>query len=325
MKPVAIKVEIAKEVKYYDITWKLHNVCTYDCSFCGPAYKGGSERWLSLAENKLIFDKIHKAANGKLIWLTFTGGEPTLYPDFIELAKYIKSKNCYLGVVSNGTRSLRWWEEARDAKIIDNLLLTLHPEQGSQPDHFIDILNLFTDEPTSTTCWITSTKETIDQAISAHIYLKKRTGSILLLKPMNIAEYQIKDYFKPHHEIYLKRYRTSRGDLWESKKQTGISKEMSVENNQINIHMSDGSVITALTQEAMHNSWNRFKGWNCKIGEFQAFIDRHRSHRGACFHTTSEYINLLEEDVRFISDPIVCTTEGCFCGSDLVSTKYRDI
>lgn len=325
MKPIPIKVQIAKEVKYYDITWKLHNVCTYDCSFCGPEYKGGTERWLSLEENKLIFDKIYKAANGKLIWMMFSGGEPTLYPDFIELAKYIKSKNCYLGVISNGTRSLRWWEEIRNANVLDNVMLTLHPDQGGDPDHIAEILNLFIDQSTATTCWITSTKESIDKAITAHILLKKKTGAVLLLKPMNIAEYQLKDYFKPQHEIYLKRYRSSRGDLWSSKKQTGIPKEMTVENNQIDIVLSDGTVIRSTTQEAIHNSWNRFKGWNCNIGEFQAFIDRHRLQRGACFHTKPEYINLLEEDARFISDPIVCPNESCFCGSDLISTKYRDI
>ena len=57
MKIFPIKVERSKPLAYKLIEWKLHNVCNHNCSFCGPAHKDGSVRWLTLEKYKL-YDNI---------------------------------------------------------------------------------------------------------------------------------------------------------------------------------------------------------------------------------------------------------------------------
>jgi organic radical activating enzyme len=321
MKPFPIKVEKDSPPEYFDISWKLHNVCTYNCSFCDPSYKDGTDRWLSLEDNKLIVDRLVTAAKGKPVWIMFTGGEPTLFPEFVELVKYIKETGAFVGLLSNGTRSLRWWKELQEAHVLDNLLLTLHPEQGADHTHFAEILNLFLDEHTMTTCWITSTKDTIKQSIDSHLYLSMNTGADLILKAMDIRAYDLDSYLNSHQKTYIQNRRVVRGRLASQKTPSNIPKELSVASNMVNVTMSDGTVKTASTQTVIRENLNIYTGWDCNVGEFQAYVDRNKMHRGACFHATDQYIDLLKNEAAFISDALTCKMDACLCGSDIISTK----
>ena len=57
-------------------------------------------------------------------------------------------------LITNGSRTLRWWKECKDAKILDLLYVTYHPEQTTDYKHVAEVLNLFHDEPTKTNCLI---------------------------------------------------------------------------------------------------------------------------------------------------------------------------
>lgn len=320
MKPFPVKVVLDQEIDYFQVTWKIHNICTYDCSFCEPTYKNGDQRWLTLDEYKLMVDKLLVAAGNKRLWISFTGGEPTLCPHFVELAQYIKSKNCYLSLLSNGTRTIRWWKELRDAGVLDVLTITVHPEQNADPEHISELLNLFLDEPTKTYCWITSTKDTVKQAIDAHIYLCKTTGAEVLVKAMFITGYDLNNYIDPAYQLYIKHRAGARGLLYNKKKLANVPPAP----NTIRIYMNDGSSETVTTENAVRNDMHYFEGWECYVGEFQAFIDYYKMHRGSCFLNTDQYINLLTDDVSFWTTPVTCERPTCLCGADIISTKIKN-
>lgn len=115
MKIFPIKVEKLIPKTYRFIEWKIHNVCNYNCSFCPSRHKNGSQRWFSLDQYKSYIDKLYHLCEGAPYWIQFTGGEPTLFPKLIELCQYIKSKNGLVSLISNGSRTLRWWEELKKA------------------------------------------------------------------------------------------------------------------------------------------------------------------------------------------------------------------
>ena len=325
MKPFPIRVEKETDANYYDITWMLHNVCNHNCSFCDATFKDGSKRWLSLAENKQIVDSIISAANGKPIWFQFTGGEPTLYPDFIELCVYIKSRGAYIGLLSNGSRTIRWWTELRDSKLIENLVLTLHPEQGSTAEHHAEILNLFLYESVHTVCWITSTKDYIQESIDAHKYLVKTTGSEILLKVMNLPKYDITEFMTKRQAIYFKYFNVVKGKRISEKVSTTIPTEISIATNIVSLAMSDGTISKMSSQRAINNRYHLFKGWECYIGKYQAYVDVDRMHRGSCFFNTSSYIDLSSLPANFPSEPVTCGMDECLCGADIVALKVKNV
>jgi radical SAM protein with 4Fe4S-binding SPASM domain len=75
--------------------------CDYNCLHC---YCKGSEntgRELTTAEIKNVLDEIHRAG---CFWLTLTGGDPLIRPDFKEIYAYAKRKGFIITVLTNGYR-----------------------------------------------------------------------------------------------------------------------------------------------------------------------------------------------------------------------------
>jgi MoaA/NifB/PqqE/SkfB family radical SAM enzyme len=99
------------------VTWDLGRRCNYDCSYC-PSHRHDNFSPHSSLEQlidttEFLFDYISVIAehrNNRDFHVSFTGGEPTVNPDFIEFSKYIKEKsrefsnkfNLQLSLTTNG-------------------------------------------------------------------------------------------------------------------------------------------------------------------------------------------------------------------------------
>lgn len=70
--------------------------CNQNCKYC-HRFLGINE--MSLEDNKVVIDKLSREG---ITNITFTGGEPLLYPNILELVKYSKKKNMKVKVISNG-------------------------------------------------------------------------------------------------------------------------------------------------------------------------------------------------------------------------------
>jgi radical SAM protein with 4Fe4S-binding SPASM domain len=89
------------------ISLRITNACNHRCDVCGQygkrGYMHGREgkklnKVLPFETYKRLVDQV---AHYKPLFY-ITGGEPFLYPDFIQLMNYIKSKGLVLAVVTNG-------------------------------------------------------------------------------------------------------------------------------------------------------------------------------------------------------------------------------
>jgi pyruvate-formate lyase-activating enzyme len=61
---------------------------------------------------------------GSSIRWNFGGGEPTLHPQFLNFLKYLKDKNQWIMLTSNGTRDHKYWAEA--VKYLNSINLSAH-------------------------------------------------------------------------------------------------------------------------------------------------------------------------------------------------------
>lgn len=106
-----------------ELTIFLNNYCNLKCSYCsflGEAgiWKNKKKEILSVNELKNIFNSFSKR-NLKIL---YTGGEPLLHPQIIEILKEGKKNNFYQNVFTNGTLL------AKNEKIIffvDKILISL--------------------------------------------------------------------------------------------------------------------------------------------------------------------------------------------------------
>lgn len=320
MKPFPIRVEKYNPMDYKFIEYELHNVCTYNCSFCSSDYKDGSKRWKTLEEYKSDIDKIVLAANGSPCFIQLTGGEPTLFPDVIELMQYIRSKNAHIGMISNGVRTIRWWKELRDANVLDKLSLSFHSEQTSDYQKIIDITLLFHDSPVNTLFLITHVGNTLKLAFEAFNAAKKQTGSIIIVKAMMGQT----NTYDPELQTLIKVFKNNTwtdGDLRRTKKLANIPFKMG---QLLKITHENGDISRLDPQSLMKSKNNNFNGWTCYVGEDSMRINVDQVFRGVCGEGGITHLT-TDPQLKFSTSPIICTKNSCFCGTDMVSTKVKTI
>ncbi len=139
----------------YQIIWDLGRRCSYACTYCPPhrnnktssfvSYETLCKSMNSVAEYALLYDTFRREPALKK--LSFTGGEPTVHPDFFKFLKYAKNEypEFSRGLTTNG-----WFG-----------------------NHVLDkILSLTTGGTISYHC--ESTKKQKKQVISNAIYLKEK-------------------------------------------------------------------------------------------------------------------------------------------------------
>ena len=102
--------------KPYQISLRITNACNHRCAVCGQYGKQG---YMKTTDRKYLLktlpveiykDLVDQVADYKPIFY-ITGGEPFLYPAFLELMNYIKKKGCILSVVTNGVLLEKYAEE----------------------------------------------------------------------------------------------------------------------------------------------------------------------------------------------------------------------
>ena len=96
----------------YQIIWDLGRRCSYACSYCPPHR---NNKWSSFIDYKTLCTTVDKVAEYALMYdqfrrkpakkkLSFTGGEPTVHPDFFRFLKYVKQEYPFFsrGLTTNG-------------------------------------------------------------------------------------------------------------------------------------------------------------------------------------------------------------------------------
>jgi pyruvate-formate lyase-activating enzyme len=63
-------------------------------------------------------------SHGSPIRWNFGGGEPTMHPRFMDILKYLKSRNQWVLVTTNGSRSTKFWREA--SQYINSVNMSAH-------------------------------------------------------------------------------------------------------------------------------------------------------------------------------------------------------
>lgn len=98
------------------ISIRITNVCNHRCAVCGQYGKDGYmhkekgkelTKTLPLEKYKELVDQM---ARHKPIYY-LTGGEPFLYPGFVELVKYMKQRGSVVSVVTNGVKLKEYAQE----------------------------------------------------------------------------------------------------------------------------------------------------------------------------------------------------------------------
>ena len=115
----------------YQVLWDISRRCNYDCNYCWPNSHNNKEEFPSYEAIIKVIDMIvdNWANNNQIRW-NFGGGEPTMHPQFLDIIKYLKKRNQWVLITTNGSRSTKFWQEA--CKYINTINMSAHFQSMDQ-------------------------------------------------------------------------------------------------------------------------------------------------------------------------------------------------
>lgn len=306
--------------KYFVVNWCFFSICNFSCSYCPEVLHDGKNRGLDIEIVKKFCQNIIESKKDKKVFFEFTGGEMTYYRSFVELFTYLKASGAETGLISNGSRTLEFWESHKG--LIDHICLSFHPEQGDA-EHFFDVVKLL-NEVTTVHVNIMMLPEKFD-----HLYdLAKRISSqvegiSLAIQPLfeNMSGGMFK-YTEDQKNILDNQTLPWGSDIKFLQSPNKVKKIYRGEMKKI---FNSSEEILVNPPELIARQENNWYGWQCHIGLENIVVDFNGNVlRGWC-RVGGILGNIQDSNFSLPSKPITCSVKNCYCGLDIMATKVKAI
>lgn len=298
---------------WFVVNWCLGNTCNFACSYCPESLHDGSIPWPSVNTVKKFISTVVDQTFPKQVYFEFTGGEVTLNPHFTEIAKHCTSLNAKIGLISNGSRTERWWQEHKE--YFDHVCLSFHPEQ-SDSDHFKKIVKLVHND-IRTHVNIMMLPEKFDYCFEMANEIKDYGNLSIALQPL-IHDFgdTLFDYTDKQKEIFLQQHSLITSHI-------KFTKKFNYYRGAMKLIYPDGSEELSSAHRFITKKTNNWSGWKCFAGVEQIVVDLNGScYRGWC--KVGESFGHIEQDnLKIPTDPIICDKTMCHCNFDIMSTKVK--
>jgi MoaA/NifB/PqqE/SkfB family radical SAM enzyme len=342
---IPIKIVSTQKPNILAIRWNPNNVCNYKCEYCWPDNNSGD--YLSPKDLGLIvknfnhFIEQYKTKLGKTkIHLSLAGGEPTLWKDLAQFIEAIKRENdIYFSLISNGSRTLRWWKEY--GHLIDNAHLSYHISQAD-PDHMIAVADTLYEYNKKVTVKVLMDRNHWQSGLDVIEYMKKNSkhkwfiitceviepevARIGNIKVVNAEDIQLtkeqKRFLKnPLHRIPNPLW------IWRNRK---LIFEGQMRLYESVATLDNGKTLNAKSNTYINNNWTDFEGWSCDIGLDNVYISWTGEIQGSCQQTLFglDYsYNILDQDFVNKFDPefkpAICSIKNCLCSCETHQSKFK--
>lgn len=302
-----------KHDEWFVVNWCLGNTCNFECSYCPENLHNGSIPWPTLEKVKAFIKRVVDQTAPRKVYFELTGGEVTLYRHFIEICQYCTELGAKVGLISNGSRTIRWWEENK--QYFDHVCLSYHPE-FADADHFCKVAKtLHNDIRTHVNIMMSPAK--FDQCLALAHEIKNFGNMSMALQPLihdfgdTLYDYtdEQKQVFEQQHELITKHIKFDKQfDYYR-----GAMKQLN----------DDGTVQVSSAHRFISEKTNDWSGWDCYAGKEQMIVDLGGNiHRGWC-RVGGRIGHINDEDLEIPTGPVRCNKTMCHCNFDIMSTKEK--
>ena len=308
-------------VTHFTVDWMLHDRCTYNCSYCPPANKSGTDSWLNLEkldEFCISLEKHVAEINPTFkIHCLFTGGEPTVWKDFGQLFAKLHARGWPLTVNSNGSRTERWWKEY--AKNFAHVILSYHTELVND-DEFIEKLRICQEVTRTTVNVMMNPKpEFFEKALAFAKRLKEEIPTVTINHYKIQHTFGLQNIDVPHYTAEQKEILRNTPDYFPV-----TNPEFLIVKNNLLVEKTTGEITGLDPLELLDTGRANFSGWDCYAGLEGIFIDaRGDIMRGTC-RVGGVMGNVLDpKNIQWARDPICCPRSWCGCVTDIMTSKTK--
>ena len=299
--------------EWFVVNWCLGNTCNFSCSYCPKNLHDGSIRWPQLDKVKNFIKRVVDQVSPRKVYFEFTGGEVTLYKEFTEVCQYVTSLGGKVGLISNGSRTLRWWEENK--KYIDHVCISYHPE-FSDADHFINVISLLNNDVRVHANVMMSPKN-FEQCLDVAKRLREVKNISIALQPLivNFGD-QLYEYTEDQHKVIDNQFELI-------VKYVQWDKTFQYYRGAMKMVDADGNEATRSAHRFINEKTNDWSGWNCYAGAEQIIVDLGgHIYRGWC-GVGGRIGHIHDTELTLPNGPVLCHKTMCHCNFDIMSTKEK--
>lgn len=307
------KLEHAKSnnVDWFVVNWCLGNTCNFSCSYCPPNLHNGTNPWPTQDTIKNFIQTVKETHPHKKLYFEFTGGEVTLYKHFLDICQYCTEQGVKVGLISNGSRTVRYWEENK--QYFDHVCLSFHPE-FSEADHFVEVVKTLNND-VRTHVNIMMSPEKFNYCFEIANKIKDLGNISMALQPLIhdfgevLFDYtpEQKKIIDVQHELISKHIK--------------FDKTFEYYRGAMKMMYTDGTSEVMSAHRFINEKANDWSGWDCYAGVEQLIVDQRGTiSRGWCLEG-GPVGNISDTNLNLPIDPVHCTKKMCHCNFDIMSTK----
>ena len=282
------------------VEWNLGKRCNYDCSYCPSEIHDNTSPHTDIEMLKATVDKL--VLLGKPIRLSFTGGEPTVHPDFRELVTYCKFKGIHwISVTTNGTRPFEFYASLP----VDQYVFSLHLEYDWQRvyntmDKVVDATKI------KVVAQIMCHHDYMDSAVTLFARcLQAKIPATLRRIRWTQGDHDLFDDMR-YHPDYLN---------WIKQQ------EATIQPNTL-LFYKDKPMEQRHANDVIKLHLNKYKDWTCNAGIESLMINWDGDvHRATC-RVGGSLGNIYEGNFVAPSEPVRCDRNFCTCAADIPLTKH---
>ncbi|MEW2917021.1 radical SAM protein [Ruegeria sp. ANG10] len=291
------------------VDWTLGNSCSYACSYCPKALHDGSLEWQKTDDVLNLYRQLNRHyvdELGKIVWLQFTGGEPTMHPRIIDLLGHASETGFKVSLISNASRTLRFWEMINSR--LNSVILTYHAE-FAELSHFIQVADTMTDRITVHVN-VTMHPDRFDQTLEEARELRAAlpTASISLKPLRKDFGAQLYDYTDDQLQVLAMGLPSDKAPVGEEPR------------SLMRATTRSGHTEILRPNDFLLRDMNRWRGYKCNVGlESLRVRGNGEIFRGVC--GVGGKIGTLGDELDLPRDQIRCTKDACSCLADILIRK----
>jgi len=356
--------------KVFQVTWDLGRRCNYDCSYC-PAHRHDNfSPHASLDELKSAVDFLFEyidvymeKRSYKHTSISFTGGEPTVNPNFIPFVKYLKEEYeakyqdkwaCGFALTSNGAMSAKMANAVMEN--LGHITVSYHAESDNKLKQQVrDRIKQFHDADYSISCNVMFHAAYFDECKDLCDYLHdlgvKYVPRIIGEEPDSKSNFA--HMYTDEQLDYMKNYWTYKNaelnETQEEAAQLSNAGEKTSEKKKLGMTIGrpccgSREMCLSLNGESRKSTFvdlREFKGWHCSVNYFFLHLEQQTDsvfHHQTCqarFDQTRGPIGKISEGDKILADlkhklstntlpTIICPKHTCGCGLCAPKSKYID-
>lgn len=301
------------------ISWILGDFCNFSCTYCPPELNAGYSGWINKKDVFSFVDRLierYQVIDKKRLYFEFSGGEVTCNKDFIEILKYLKDRNCWIGILSNASRTEEYWKTIRP--YLDHVCLSYHPE-SSKPEHFKKIVNLVQGKVATHLNIMMHPNHFMEcEKLGKEIAANSKNISMSFQPIMKVlgTDTEIMEYTDEQLKVI---------DDFEASDNIEWTKEMKTYRGLMSKIYNDGSSEKISAPALFAAKETCFKGWKCWVGIQQLAVFYNGDiYRAWCFEgeKREKIGNVKDKIIDFPTEPVICDMDICFDICDIMN--YRE-